>query len=805
MEDDPDVALSRTLTLGAKYALPFQSVKSVLVDGYAESNSTTSSSSVASSGRSSPMSTSTATSHLYFSLEDEEEAAAADESARGLIRNFSSALHMDPRERLLYKRGSSHVADKDGVPRRRSTTDDLSKPEHAPKARERSPIHPHYTFPIRLVYPWAGISANSHPASAPVSAAESRRGSTLVSGLKCIDGVADHMDYDDRAYARPSIEPVHVGNSTESHKPDKASRVLKQEVPDVSNPPDSNTPDLREELRIPPRRRPEQQLTEDICHLVLQQAFGVDLQDLTFAGDALESVGRCLEELSSVVDSDRALGLAAPLRSVPAGDRQSVTPGEQSGEYRQNRSSRKSRGKRRANSNDNEDRDGGYGSDDQDDANSGGDDSSPARSKKIRIEPPDNRYPCPYRKRNPLRFNVRDHTTCATASFSDLTNLKRHIKLYHKQQARQRYVCFRCGVDKETRDQLKAHVQLPPDQICAVRQDCAVRQEAQNADPEEGITKEVEELLNERKSKTKIDTWLGLWQALFGGDDDVLSCNFEPPVEWDEVRSEFEGTRDNLKNRVQLESLTIKELRPEAQSYVAAHMEYTCWDYIGSVLSASRLQADYHCERQHKRRRNHKSSTSLPNPGEDGLLPPTMQRPILPKPGGAASASENGLPVGPNTAVIVSNGSSLSSSWETAISNVSSSNLLSASSSTSLATQALPVPVLPIHHKLPNLDLPSHQGSHPARVSWAGFVGDGDIGCTVDKTTQYATGTYNDAFPEYIHAVNDGEYALQDGLENLFGYGDYDDGIGLGDGVGSGQAGMQFDMGNPGAHYQGPS
>ncbi|KAB5513267.1 hypothetical protein GE09DRAFT_1067392 [Coniochaeta sp. 2T2.1] len=493
----------------------------------------------------------------------------------------------------------------------------------------------------------------------------------------------------------------------------------------------------------PPKRLDHGQV-EDICELVLKQAFNVDLQDVDFPSDALESVTHCLEELSTVVYSCLPLKRAAPVREVPAGNH---SPTED-----------KSRGKKRANSRDNK----APGDDDQQDAQSGDEDASPTSSKKIRIEPPDNRYSCPFRKRNPLKFNIRDYNTCATSSFSDFTNLKRHIKLYHSRQARLPYVCFRCGANQETRDRLLAHVQQPPERMCAVR--C----EAQQTDPEDGITPDVEELLNERKSKAKIDTWPGLWRALFGLQDDILSSEFVPPVEWDEVKNEFEITRDILKNRVQLESVTIKELRPEAQAYVAAHMDHTCWDYIHSVLSACRLQADYQSEKHHKRRRSQKSNIATHNSPTDSLLPPLTQRHILPKP--TTSSSGDSLPIGPNMAIIQSNGSSLSSSWETAISNISSSNLQSTSSSFSLTTPGeppqsvqsfvyLPAPDLTLPHSIPD-----------------------DIPCKVIVSV--------DEFPAYGPDVDGGGFDLG----GLFGYTDVydgqDGGYSVYDGDGSG-----FDLG----------
>ena len=33
-------------------------------------------------------------------------------------------------------------------------------------------------------------------------------------------------------------------------------------------------------------------------------------------------------------------------------------------------------------------------------------------------------YPCPFRKRNPARFNIRDHEGCARAPFDSILRLK---------------------------------------------------------------------------------------------------------------------------------------------------------------------------------------------------------------------------------------------------------------------------------------------------------------------------------------------------------------------------------------------
>lgn len=44
--------------------------------------------------------------------------------------------------------------------------------------------------------------------------------------------------------------------------------------------------------------------------------------------------------------------------------------------------------------------------------------------KKLRLEPPENSLGCPYRIRNPAKFNVRAHITCATQPYPNISMLK---------------------------------------------------------------------------------------------------------------------------------------------------------------------------------------------------------------------------------------------------------------------------------------------------------------------------------------------------------------------------------------------
>lgn len=740
-----------------KDPLSFEVLRVASIDSYAESYSTSSSCSVDSSGRNSPVSTSTATSNFYFYLEAQEEVAVDDEDASEL-RNFFKDL----RGRPLLTRGFSLDADKPIGSRSKSTSDKGPMPKHLLPLREKSSRHTNYTFPLHSAPGWSTPNAPAYPASAPVSAPESRRGSTHTgqhSRPKSRLSVTDATHHDRVIVPRDKPDPlggIMARNTPMCDATDAAKEEPLDTVSAVLSALDGS--DMINKPSTSSRQRPGQVKTEDICEMILRQAFDVDLQDLTFATDALDSVAHCLEELSTVVYSCQSLEL--PLRQVPSGKYNS-TRSDQPTPYGQ-----KSRGEKRAKSCENQS-EKQPDEEDQEDPHSGGEGSSPVRSKKIKVEPPDDRFSCPYRKRNPLKFNVREYNTCATTYFSDFTNLKRHIKLYHRCQPRLPNVCFRCGVDQWSRERLMSHLQLPPDRMCLVQN------EAQNSDPEEGITQEVEELLNERKSNVRINTWSSLWQALFGSDDEVLSPDFVPPVEWDEVKHGFDVTRDILKNRVQLESMTIKELRSEAQAYVAAHMDYTCWDYISSVLADSRLQADYSSEKTHKRRRSHRpSSAAVQSSPVHTFLRPGTDRSILPKP--VEKTSEGGRPIGSDIAGLGSNDSSLSSSWETAISNISSSNLRSTSSSTSLTTPGEPQSAT---EQKPSFIYPSSTDLLP---TLAGFVGEG--GATLatdggnatiqDQGTDFVAHGHagTNRFQSYICDIRDDGLALAEGLCGLFDY-----------------------------------
>ncbi|KAI0439812.1 hypothetical protein F4803DRAFT_529655 [Xylaria telfairii] len=145
-----------------------------------------------------------------------------------------------------------------------------------------------------------------------------------------------------------------------------------------------------------------------------------------------------------------------------------------------------------------------------------------------RPKPANEKLSCPYRKRNPLRFNIRQWPNCASNGFKDLATLKRHIRTYHR---RSPHLWPQCGNGFESGETLNERPQVPTDRL---------RGPASN-DPEDGIDDEVEQLLAERKNDLKISSWGNLWQVLFK-DDQYPSSDFIAPqvVEIDEVSDTVE-------------------------------------------------------------------------------------------------------------------------------------------------------------------------------------------------------------------------------------------------------------------------
>ncbi|KAI1419929.1 hypothetical protein F5Y12DRAFT_792514 [Xylaria sp. FL1777] len=137
-------------------------------------------------------------------------------------------------------------------------------------------------------------------------------------------------------------------------------------------------------------------------------------------------------------------------------------------------------------------------------------------------------FSCPFRKRNPRRFNVRDHA-------------EKHIAAHHYKKVA--LVCERCNQTYAAQDALVAHLEQcphPPPNRPPIRY----------IDPEDGIDCKMEDMLKSRRSSDQINNWATLWGRLFPTDTIVPSPEFEPVVEDHDLVYTFRCSQSQILQRI---------------------------------------------------------------------------------------------------------------------------------------------------------------------------------------------------------------------------------------------------------------
>ncbi|KAL7797401.1 hypothetical protein V8C37DRAFT_309524 [Trichoderma ceciliae] len=289
--------------------------------------------------------------------------------------------------------------------------------------------------------------------------------------------------------------------------------------------------------------------TEAILDYTLQLVFGVDLQEeaskvtpavrslvCKFVGD----VGSCFWTAPSDADMTQVMSTSS----------NSSTPsqGGSGGGDSQSGGKRKKQGR----------------GDEDDGEFSDGEGLGYNPMKKLRPNPKDEenlRLSCPYRKRNPSRFNVRDHHSCAMTYFPKFAELRQHIVKQHKRDDPSAFVCDRCNRDFHTRKELRDHQRLPKEMMCDIL----------DHDPESGVdgTTSIKLLSRKRASGASPEAqWKEIWNILFPDDEDpqIHLYHFTPVIEHFELSSYYMSSfealhsslRDKISNPATLETLTTK-------------------------------------------------------------------------------------------------------------------------------------------------------------------------------------------------------------------------------------------------------
>lgn len=182
---------------------------------------------------------------------------------------------------------------------------------------------------------------------------------------------------------------------------------------------------LEATLSVP--RRPEREkiydLIDNIGRLILKKGWGIELEDLPHPWQALLLIKDLMQELSDVVEDQAETlqysGFLFPILEVPASEppsQQSHNGGSSGGTgYRKRKS-------QTGEQHPHQDYDGGHNTDrPAGDSDEDGDEQPNKRQSKRgkhAEEQPDLKFPCPFRKRNPLRFNFRKYEECASRTFT---------------------------------------------------------------------------------------------------------------------------------------------------------------------------------------------------------------------------------------------------------------------------------------------------------------------------------------------------------------------------------------------------
>ncbi|ORY60747.1 uncharacterized protein BCR38DRAFT_411867 [Pseudomassariella vexata] len=347
-----------------------------------------------------------------------------------------------------------------------------------------------------------------------------------------------------------SRAPRDQSSDRSSHSaPSNHSRSHRQDADSRPDPPSPNTPDSPGSTSADEISDPDTEMdgdlvtqTDEACDLILRHLYGKTLNDVNQRAELWERMYLCVTEISRLMKRESCF--AYNLLSGAVVNATHHSQGECSNTSHCQTASetpaKSGAGNPRKRSSGARSRESGEGhmNEDEDEDEDEGCPRKRCNTRKGGSGNQSQRYSCPFRKRNPWRFNVRDkrYRTCALDSFEGMTSLKRHIRNFHGNRVLNRgYRCYRCHKDFATGNELGTHLNLPANQMCEPRAPDNV-----NTDPEDGITAEIDNILAARNDK-RVQDWDKLWATLFGNGDEVRSSVFEPPVEAIEAHVDFQN------------------------------------------------------------------------------------------------------------------------------------------------------------------------------------------------------------------------------------------------------------------------
>ncbi|KAH6692208.1 hypothetical protein F5X68DRAFT_200452 [Plectosphaerella plurivora] len=363
---------------------------------------------------------------------------------------------------------------------------------------------------------------------------------------RALEDPEDHEDLSDKedtpavnhhTYARNTITPESLAEIPPL-KPRFSFDTSTADSPSPAPAPISTSPE-------PPLVDVDRDDADALLSYVLQSAYGVDLDEIGARPTLLRHMAaRFIHDVGRIAFAGPPPTQLAHAPSTASGSSSNVALSRHasSNTASSGGSKRKKAG-------------GGSGSDPGDtpsDAEGDGDDNHHSAIKRPRPtprEPDENlRLACPFRRRNPSRFNVRQHHSCAMTYFPKFAELRQHIVKQHRRAGPTAFPCDRCSRDFESRKALRDHQRLPRELMCEIA----------DHDPESGIDGAAATKLLSRKraSGTSPEVqWGEIWHLLFPDDEeqDVQPWDFCPVIEHFEITDRFIAglaeLEDSLRNK----------------------------------------------------------------------------------------------------------------------------------------------------------------------------------------------------------------------------------------------------------------
>ncbi|KAK3368716.1 hypothetical protein B0H63DRAFT_565359 [Podospora didyma] len=299
---------------------------------------------------------------------------------------------------------------------------------------------------------------------------------------------------------------------------------------------------------------------DKILNFSLRTVLGVGLADL---GSARRELGRSLtlrfaETLAGLVES---IAIPEDFDQYPTSSNTRTSSGE---DFRgeEPRRPEKSAGKRKRASDPEGNLQQGSGD---------GCEIATASASATKRQRPTLRIRCPYRARNPHRFNVRDHQGCAMTYFSYMSDLRQHVVKKHVRDDTSTFSCPRCNDIFETKSEQDTHIKRP--------EGCPSR----DLDPEDGVDGEtIMRILDRHRQTTKSGgeilvekQWAELWMLIFHHDDpnDIPSYKYHAVMEDCEFALEWKSLSAFLAAELQLKFGLTGDAPEELRKMLLEHLD----------------------------------------------------------------------------------------------------------------------------------------------------------------------------------------------------------------------------------------